>query len=198
MGLVPRVPGPQPMTWRDLSKLTSRYGIFTPPKMAIWYYSLYLINSYPLYWIYTLLVHTLPGVIVDAVLLCLGKRRMAMTVYRKMDKLSDVLRFFSLRQWIVNSRNLRKLLDKMTIRDKKIFFSDLKEMEWTEYFKCYFAGARVFFLQDPLTTLPEARIRYRRSSDEVHHQMHRSDDESLSRLHYNENSPIWKKLKYNK
>ncbi|KAJ8938037.1 hypothetical protein NQ318_003341 [Aromia moschata] len=151
-----------PISWKWSVELGRKCGVLVPSKMVLWCVSIYMTNSYVLYWIYSLFVHTLPAILVDGILLSLGKPRMAMDVYRKIDKMLKVIKFFSTREWTINSRRMRKLLENMTVRDREIFLSDLREMKWVDYFECYIAGARIHFLKDPMTTLPGARKRYKR------------------------------------
>lgn len=53
----------------------------------------------------------------------------------------------------------------MTLKEKNIFFSDLKDLDWVAYFDDYAKGARVYLTQDPLDTLDVAKIRYKRYVD---------------------------------
>lgn len=50
----------------------------------------------------------------------------------------------------------------MTPEDQEIFFCDLKKLNWTEYFTVYLKGIREYLIQDPMTTLNDARNKWKR------------------------------------
>lgn len=62
-----------PITWGRFMDLSSKHGILTPSVKAIWYYCITLQKSYTLYLLSVILMHYLPAVFVDGVLLCIGK-----------------------------------------------------------------------------------------------------------------------------
>ncbi|KAJ8982210.1 hypothetical protein NQ317_013512 [Molorchus minor] len=85
-----------------------------------------------------------------------------MKIYSKIHKFSAVLSYFSVRQWKFGSYNVNKAIDKMTDKDKEIFFSDLRRLNWDEFFQMYLRGVRVYLIQDSMDTLIEARRKWNR------------------------------------
>lgn len=79
--------------------------------------------------------------------------------YKKIYKFSNVISYFATRQWKFESVRVRKLINKMTDKDKEIFQSDMKLLDWEEYFDNYLKGIRVYLLNDPLSTVHEARAK---------------------------------------
>nr|CAH7761030.1 unnamed protein product [Callosobruchus chinensis] len=151
-----------PITWKNYMAKSYQYGINTPSAKAIWYYSFFLTKSRLRYLFTIFFLHTLPAFLIDGVLMCIGKSPKMVKAYSKIHKFGDVIAYFSIRNFPFKSENMRKLLTKMTPQDRSIFFCDLKELDWEEFFKFYARGVRVYLLQDPMDTVDEARKRWNR------------------------------------
>lgn len=80
--------------------------------------------------------------------------------YTKIHKFSAVISYFSTREWVFKSQNVQKLVAKMSDKDRKIFFCDLNDLDWDFFFQSYLRGVRVYLIQDPMDTLPEARKKW--------------------------------------
>lgn len=85
-----------------------------------------------------------------------------MKAYKKIYKFSDVISYFAMRQWKFGSNRVRGLVDKLTDKDKTIFFSDMRLMNWEEYLNFYVRGIRFYLMQDPFDTIYAARARLKR------------------------------------
>ncbi|KAF4530067.1 hypothetical protein B566_EDAN018300, partial [Ephemera danica] len=69
------VSSPQrPITWGRFMELNYKHGVNIPSVRAIWYYTLTLHRSRLVHQIYTLFLHLLPALLVDAVLVVIGRR----------------------------------------------------------------------------------------------------------------------------
>ncbi|CAG9770278.1 unnamed protein product [Ceutorhynchus assimilis] len=152
----------QPINWGKFMHLSHHYGIEYPSTKAIWYYSFKLYKYYPVYLFWTFLLHTLPALLADTVLFCLGKQPRLMAAYKKVHKFSSVISYFCTREWDVRSDSLRRQQERMCDKDRELFFSDLKQLDWDEYYKTYCKGVRQYLLQDPLETLEVAQTKWRR------------------------------------
>lgn len=73
-----------------------------------------------------------------------------------------ILSYFSTKEWTYESCNYQRVLDKMEDKDREIFFSDLRRMDWEEFLKTNFYGIRLYILNDPKETIPEAKRKWRR------------------------------------
>jgi alcohol-forming fatty acyl-CoA reductase len=63
----------KPITWGDFTDLNYKNGLNVPSIRAIWYYSL-TINKYRFLHLFcSLFLHTLPALLVDGVLLLVGR-----------------------------------------------------------------------------------------------------------------------------
>ncbi|XP_034951190.1 fatty acyl-CoA reductase wat-like [Chelonus insularis] len=151
-----------PITYEDLKVMSQKYGLNYPTTRAIWYYS-FRNNKYRivhLFFVY--FFHLLPALFIDAATLCMGKRARLLKVYKKIHRFMDVLNYFSTQEWKFGNDRMNSLVDKRDPRDKTLFFCDIKSLVWDLYFKTYLRGIRVYLIKDPLETLPEARIKWRR------------------------------------
>lgn len=63
-----------PITYDELKILSEKYGLEFPTSRAMWYYS-FRNNKYKIiHLIYVYLLHLLPALLVDTVMICLGKQ----------------------------------------------------------------------------------------------------------------------------
>ncbi|CAG9834005.1 unnamed protein product, partial [Diabrotica balteata] len=151
-----------PINWNIFMNSTIKYGLHTPSLSAIWYVSLVLEKKYFLYIIYAFLLHTVPAFLVDCVLVCTGKKPKMLKAYKKIHRFSKVLSYFCTQNWTFHSENVQRVCKKMSEKDNEIFFSDLKLLNWNNYFKYCFIGIRTFLLNDSWENLPEAITKWRR------------------------------------
>lgn len=152
----------QPITWGRFMHLSETSGINFPSQKCIWYYCFDLYKSYFVYLVMTFLLHTIPAIIADTALVCMGKSPRMLQAYRKIHKFCYVISYFSTREWDLENNNVRSLITDMTEKDREIFFSDLKQLDWDDFYKLYLKGVRVYLMKDPLDTLESARKRWRR------------------------------------
>ena len=67
------------------------------------------------------------------------------------------LDFFMTHQWRFVSKNPFRLLDMLSERDRKLFYFDVRDIDWNTYMEGYVLGARRFLLKDDMSTVPAAR-----------------------------------------
>ena len=81
-----------------------------------------------------------------------------MRLYNKIEEFSSVISFFSIRQWQFVSNNFIPLLDKLSDEDRRIFYFDVRQIDWKSYVKDYCLGIRRYVLKDNDDTIQAARI----------------------------------------
>lgn len=74
----------------------------------------------------------------------------------------DVIEYFSIRQWDFSNENVRALWKKMNEKDQQLFPFYMATFDWNVYFHTYIRGCRVYLVKDPLDTIPQGLIRYRK------------------------------------
>ncbi|KAK2586498.1 hypothetical protein KPH14_011396 [Odynerus spinipes] len=151
-----------PITYNELKNLSAKHGIYLPTCKAIWYYNFRNSKYKVVHLFYVYLLHLLPAIIFDTVTLCIGKEPRLLRVYKKIHKFMDVLNYFTIKEWKFTNERFHTLLSKLTLEDRELFFCDIRDVVWDTYFKTYIAGIRVYLIKDPLETLPQARIKWRR------------------------------------
>lgn len=74
----------------------------------------------------------------------------------------NVIEYFSMQQWDFQTDNMDALWDKLSKKDKEIYFFDMSKLDWDLFLQHYFRGIRQYLLKDPLETIPEALVRWKR------------------------------------
>ncbi|KAK7595546.1 hypothetical protein V9T40_013371 [Parthenolecanium corni] len=147
-----------PITWKYISdicmdEVVKHWGFSN----AIWYPSLNNLTCRSLYPILNLFLHRIPGLLIDFIFILTKREPILTKVYRKLDQLRDILRYFRVRKWLFKTDNVQSLWKNLSPEDKEIFYFDIKNVDWTEYFQCLVLGLRVFLMKDDIQTLPAAR-----------------------------------------
>ncbi|XP_047364207.1 fatty acyl-CoA reductase wat-like isoform X1 [Vespa velutina] len=133
-----------------------------PFSKCLWYpFFLGLKNEYFVY-LSIILLHWIPGLIVDSLAFLVGRKPRLLNIYRKLHKLTNVMNFFTTHQWEFSNDNVSKLWNKLSVVDKNKFFFNISDLDWDSYFLSYGKGARVFLLNDPLETINDAKIFHKR------------------------------------
>ena len=83
-------------------------------------------------------------------------------LYDKAHRATSCLDFYMMRQWAFISQKPLELLDRMSADDRRVFYFDVRDINWKEYTEMYVRGARRFLLKDDPNTLPAARRNLRR------------------------------------
>ncbi|XP_066991212.2 fatty acyl-CoA reductase wat [Anabrus simplex] len=152
----------QPLSWGEFMNLAMTHGMAIPTIRSIWYYSFRLTKNRLLYLVQVLFLHFLPALLVDTVIvLARGKPKM-LKVVKKVHRFSDVIAYFSLRDWDFTNKNLHALWDRLSDEDRSLYDFDMRTLNWDEFFYGYLRGVRVHLMKDDLSTVPQAKIRWRR------------------------------------
>ncbi|XP_015180790.1 PREDICTED: fatty acyl-CoA reductase 1-like isoform X2 [Polistes dominula] len=151
-----------PITYDELKNMSAKYGLLTPTMESIGYYSFRNNKHRLVHLFYVYFVHLLPALIIDTVALCIGKQPKLLKIYSKIHKFMDILSHFSTIEWNFTNDKLRALHNKLSIEDRDLFFCDMKELVWDNFFQTYLLGIRIYVLKDPIETIPQARIRWQR------------------------------------
>ncbi|XP_011306189.1 fatty acyl-CoA reductase 1 isoform X2 [Fopius arisanus] len=149
------------ITWGEFMKYNEIYGMEVPSKMVFWYYFFHL---HPNIWVhnfYVVFTHLLPAIIFDTVARLTGREPVLWKAYKKIHKFSGVISYFSTQQWSFRNDNVIKLWDKLSEIDRKLFYFNLSDLIWRDYYYYHIRGLRVFVVKDPLDTIEEGKKRYR-------------------------------------
>ncbi|KAI4475961.1 hypothetical protein M0804_013979 [Polistes exclamans] len=146
----------------DLAEKIKNNGVLYPSERVLWYYSLSLNRNYYVNFIWTIFLHWIPAVILDSLAYLSGKKPILVEIYRKMENFYNVISFFNTRDWEFTNENVLKLWSKLSVVDKYNFFFDISDVDWECFFDIYIRGLRVYMLKDPMNTLENGKICYRK------------------------------------
>ncbi|XP_017083272.1 fatty acyl-CoA reductase wat [Drosophila eugracilis] len=150
------------VTWRRYMEDGFEYGCDIPMRKSIWYPRFTIVPHMWQYHILCFLYHTLPALVMDAIMVIIGKKPRMMKIYRKIHKLSNVLKYFSSNEFRFDNDNVRKLTEKLDNRDKRLFSFDMRDLDWTNLFRVSLYGLRLYVVKDDPSNIPESIKRYER------------------------------------
>ncbi|CAG9759270.1 unnamed protein product [Ceutorhynchus assimilis] len=150
-----------PVTWDEFKNLATKHGTKFPPQRVLWYRICRFRPNYYENMLAVLFLHTIPAYLVDFVLICLGKKPLLVKGYQKIKKFAQVIEYFGMNDWKFKNNNTQMLWNKMKTADRKFFKFDIEKLDWDLYMYTYCRGCRVYLLQDPMDTLPQAKKKYR-------------------------------------
>ena len=88
------------------------------------------------------------------------------------------LNYFTTHEWRFISENPIQLLEKMSPEDRRVFYFDVRTIDWPSYIETYALGTRRFILKDDPSTLPAARRHMTRLVQQHHQIIYLSIDSS--------------------
>ncbi|XP_011499624.1 PREDICTED: putative fatty acyl-CoA reductase CG5065 [Ceratosolen solmsi marchali] len=151
-----------PITWDDLKEMSAKYGLDLPTTRAVWYYSFRNTKNKFLHLFFIYFLHLLPALLVDTATICIGKQPRMLKVYKKIHRFMEVLNYFTTKEWAFTNEHVHALVDKLDNKDRNIFYMDMRDVVWDTYFQNYMRGIRLYLIKDPIETLPQARIKWKR------------------------------------
>ncbi|KAJ8672917.1 hypothetical protein QAD02_004178 [Eretmocerus hayati] len=93
----------------------------------------------------------IPALIVDTLLVAHGYPPEAWSLLRKSMSVQCGTQRLLRGNWRVQSAESSKARQRLNQRDRKLFFSDQAELDWSEYFLTYWRGLRIYHLNDDVT-----------------------------------------------
>ncbi|KAG5869973.1 hypothetical protein JTB14_027913 [Gonioctena quinquepunctata] len=151
-----------PITWRQMLRQSEEYGKTIPLMNTLWHPSLIFTKSYFLYQMLAIFFHWIPAIIADGVAFCFGKKPRLVDIQMKIFQLVHCTRIFGTTEWAYQSHNIMKFIKKMSDEDKKLFFCDLRELDWNLYLWYYPRGMRVYLVRESFDNIEDARVKAKR------------------------------------
>ncbi|CAH1118467.1 unnamed protein product [Phaedon cochleariae] len=152
------------LTWGEFHSLNLIQGYKNPSANSLWEVFVLVTPNMFLYWLLRILLHTLPGAMMDFAAILTGNKPRVTTLYKKIHKFTDILLYFSIRSWKFSNKNTQNLWQKLSEKDKQLFPLSLKTVCWLEYFRTYIKGVRKHLLKESDDTLESALRRNKRFS----------------------------------
>lgn len=150
------------ITWRRFLNLNKIYGMQVVSADAKWYY-MFLLNRYKfMHDVCVIFLHIIPAIIVDTLLFLSGRKPILLQAYKKINKFSSALSYFSSQQWQFCNDAVVKLWERTNPADREIFEFNMDKLNWESYLKHMIPGMRVYVLNDPMETLDKAQVKYKK------------------------------------
>jgi fatty acyl-CoA reductase len=150
-----------PLTWGSFSDTLMHHIIHRPTVKAMWYPTLIMNASMLLHKFTILILHYLPAFLLDLAFIVSGKKLRLVDQYKKIGVFTDILEYFSTREWIFSNDNVQYLWSNLNDYDKTLFPFNIKQMHWDEYLDTYHQGILTFLLKEGSDILPAAKKRLR-------------------------------------
>ncbi|XP_026732884.1 putative fatty acyl-CoA reductase CG5065 [Trichoplusia ni] len=97
--------------------------------------------------ILTFVMQIMPSFIADQFLYFTGNKPMYMKIQSKVINGRNVLNYYTNNSWVFKSVASRRLLDTLSLSDKRLFPCYPSDLNWDKYFKTYFDGIENFLLK---------------------------------------------------
>lgn len=145
------------ITWNEYLEMNAATVRNFPLKSAIWSASCTLAKTRVEFLFYSFFLHYLPALLADGFCTLVGTKPRFVRISQKIHNFSNHLSFFGTKNWKFEDNNVGDLWDRLTEMDKDIFYFNIEDLYWPEYFHYYVLGVREYLLQESLETVPEAR-----------------------------------------
>ncbi|ETN61391.1 hypothetical protein AND_006947 [Anopheles darlingi] len=150
------------ITWGEFTNTTVKFGSMYPTMKAIWYLCYASNPNIVLHYLSIIFLHYAPAVIGDIIALLIGRKPRLLRSYKKIHRFMDVIEYFSMREWEFKMDNMTGLWRRLSSEDQKLFFFDMRQINWDYFLEQYFCGIRRYLLNDPMETVPQAVVRWNR------------------------------------
>ncbi|KAK2588427.1 hypothetical protein KPH14_004426 [Odynerus spinipes] len=152
----------KPVTWGDFMHQNAVNGLEIPSEKVFWYYML-ILNRYKfMHNVCVVFLHLLPAAVIDTLAYLTGKKPILWNAYKKIHKFSAVISYFSTQQWRFKNDAVMSLWERLPPIDKQIFDFNIDDLDWETYYRYYIRGLRLYIAKDPMDTLDQGRIKYRK------------------------------------
>ncbi|KAI5751948.1 hypothetical protein M8J77_012388 [Diaphorina citri] len=149
-----------PIKYEDFLKKSIRYLYKDPPENCLWSLIFITTTSLRLYKLLHILLHIMPGHIIDNYLRLAGQKPRMIKIYNKMEKLTLLLKSFTMCQWNFDDTNVQRLWQQLEAKDQKLFPFNVKDLDWDDYVENNARGIRLYVLQDKNEHRQFAKRRY--------------------------------------
>ncbi|EFA08470.2 fatty acyl-CoA reductase wat [Tribolium castaneum] len=149
------------LTWDQFMKKVEPECWNAACDKVVWYFGFKLRENKTWHNIYIFFTHTVVAHIVDFVLLCVGRPTLAVKNYERLNKLLDLISYFSTRSWTFDTDNVTKLWHEMSDDDKNRFEFHLDSVDWNSFAHDSVFGGRKFLLKESLDTIPKGKRKLR-------------------------------------
>ncbi|XP_037955042.1 putative fatty acyl-CoA reductase CG8306 [Teleopsis dalmanni] len=147
----------KPFRFELLINKINRFLHDYPLVSAVWYPNLKLVRSLFLFRLGAILFHFIPGYILDFVTKLSGGRPILVKLHKNVWNSLSTLERFIFTEWHYDNRRALEMAKSLDKLDQSIFFLDIGELSWDEYFQNTILGVRQYLSKESPKTLNAAR-----------------------------------------
>lgn len=154
--------GVHPVTWGDLIKVYNSSAIKNPANGVLWYPKITAKHYRFHHEICVLCFHYFPAICLDSFARLFGQRPGLFKMHRKIHAVLSAFEEFTTKEWKFTTENQWPLWEAMSVDDKRDFYFDVRQIDWTSFAEQYCLGIKLYMLKEDLSTLPKARKHLKR------------------------------------
>ncbi|XP_050298925.1 fatty acyl-CoA reductase wat-like [Anthonomus grandis grandis] len=149
-----------PVTYGLFEYLNLNFGV--PTIKAIWKPCGIFCADKKLSRILSFFLEIIPAVFLDGAALATGNKPQLLSLYSKVLKLGDKVKFFGERDWEFDNENVQNLWLNLNKNDQKLFPFNIASISWVLFSKNYSLGLRRYVLKEDDSTLEKAWKKHNR------------------------------------
>ncbi|GLV58835.1 waterproof [Carabus blaptoides fortunei] len=101
------------------------------------------------YKLLTMILHYLPGLLLDLFIMAKGKKPRYINMYKQVDKLSEALCHFTSNTWSMTNDNVNNLFNGLNETDKQLFPFDIDNINYKYWLELAPYGIKKYLLKEP-------------------------------------------------
>ncbi|XP_054264570.1 fatty acyl-CoA reductase wat-like isoform X1 [Macrosteles quadrilineatus] len=142
--------------WKAVIDFYWKYIDVWPFDRSIWYTSAFYTENYYIYIFFWYLLHRIPGYCFDKLAELTGNTPGLTKIYKKVQALKEQTDYFSLQEWVFKNDNVMEMLSKLSEEDKKIFYFDVRDIDFKECLLVSKMGCKYYYLKEKIEDIPAA------------------------------------------
>ncbi|XP_044261427.1 fatty acyl-CoA reductase wat-like [Tribolium madens] len=142
------------ISWQKYAELIESCAWDYPSTKVLWYYGFKFTDNKFYHDLQTFLFHTVVFSLVDLVLLCVGKKPIAVKNVKRLNYTLSKVSYFTLNNFSFTHKNVERLWGNMQEDDKKLYPFDMSEFDWGNYIRRTVEGGRLYLLKETEESIP--------------------------------------------
>ncbi|XP_072763220.1 fatty acyl-CoA reductase 1-like isoform X1 [Anoplolepis gracilipes] len=133
-----------------------------PFENTIWTPNIILTDNATLYYILTILLHILPAMLIDLILILTKHQPMLIRLQRKIYVANNAVKHFICNEWQFKIINWLKLHNSIPLKDRETFSYDMNVFDIAKYYRNGVIGTKLYLLNENMNRIDELRARHKR------------------------------------
>lgn len=146
-----------PITWGQALDMGRVHVQEFPFTVCLWYPGGSAKSSWIAHQFALFFTHMLPAYFVDLLMFLMGKKTFMIKIQKRINYGLEVLQYYTTKEWHFTNDYFVSLQHRISERDNQLFYTNMKEMDWSQYIRNYIKGAREYCCKEDPSTLPAAR-----------------------------------------